>query len=95
MSDIHHTLNDYEADEDPVPNTIVESDLKQYNIDSLIDLAGGFGKMQWWIMFFTFTSNQGFCYFSENFAYLELVPSILCKYHQDDQFVKCHDFKDI
>ena len=46
-------------------------------------------------MIFVFIANQGFNFFSYNFAYLELVPKVMCKYTESDQFVECDDYKDI
>ena len=74
---------------------ISQDELKRYDVDALIDKAGGFGRMQWWIIIFAFITNQGFNNFSYNFVYLELVPSLLWKYNESNDFTKWDNFKDI
>ena len=76
-------------------NQIGKEDLKRYEIDTLIQKAGGFGLLQWWLMFYAIIASQGINYFMFNFQFLELVPSVLCKYTAQSDYVKCDDFKDI
>ena len=75
--DYNLILNDHSdvVEDDHMP--ISQDDLRKYSIDTLLQKAGGFGRMQWCIIIFIFVSNQGFNFFSYNFAYLELVPSLL------------------
>ena len=61
---------------------IDKDDLKKYELDTLIQIAGGFGRLQWFLMIYSIVASQGFNYFMYNFAYLELVPNILWKYNQ-------------
>ena len=94
MSDSDHNLGiDHESEHDE--GKISQSDLKNYEIGTLIQKAGGFGKLQWLIILFGIIADQGINYFIFTIAYLELVPSVLCKYTKQDEFVKCYDYKDI
>ena len=70
-------INDHSDVDDDQHQHITQEELKRYDIDVLLDKAGGFGRMQLMIIIFVFISNQGFNFFSYNFAYLELVPSLL------------------
>ena len=74
---------------------IDKDDLKKYELDTLIQTAGGFGRLQWFLMIYVIIASQGFTYFMFNFAYLELVPKILWKYNPSDEFIQCEDYKDI
>ena len=58
-------------------NVISKDDLKKYEVDTLIQKAGGFGRLQWFLMLFAIVGSQGFSYFMYNFAFLELVPMVL------------------
>ena len=58
-------------------NVISKDDLKKYEIDTLMQKAGGFGRLQWFLMLFAIVASQGFSYFMYNFAFLELVPMVL------------------
>ena len=96
MSETSNTIvNDYSDELQSTSEYITEDELRTYDIDTLLQKAGGFGRMQWWIMIFVFIGSQGFNCFIYNFAYLELVPLVLCKYSKDSQFVECDDYKDI
>ena len=58
-------------------NLISKDDLKRYDIETLIQKAGGFGRLQWLLLIYAIFAAQGINYFMYNFAYLELMPSIL------------------
>lgn len=73
----------------------VTSDGRGYDIDQLINKAGGFGRMQWILLSFAICSYQGLNFFLYNFAYLELVPRLMCSYNGDGNFVECSDPKDV
>ena len=91
MSDTEHIIDNPHN----ISDAIGQNDLQSYDIDTLIHKAGGFGRIQWLIMIFGIIADQGLNFFLWNIAYLELVPSILCKYTETSTFVKCHDYKDI
>ena len=58
------------------PKYITEADLKKYTVNTLLEKAGGFGRMQWLLIMYSSFATQGINYFFFNFAYLELVPLI-------------------
>lgn len=75
--------------------SLSENDLEFHEIDDLINKAGGFGKMQYMILIFALLASQGLNYFVYSLAYLELVPSVLCKYSINDDYVECTNYQDI
>ena len=47
-----------------------------YNIDEWIDKAGGFGKLQWIMIFYALFAFQGINFYIYNLSLLELVPRL-------------------
>ena len=56
---------------------ITQEQLQSYNIEELMQKAGGFGCMQWLLLLYVLICGEGINIFAFTFAYLELVPKVL------------------
>ena len=58
-----------------------------YDIEGMIDAAGGFGRMQLYSLIVCFIALNGANYYSFTLSYLELQPKFEC--FQDNQWSSC------
>lgn len=65
----------------------VEQLPERLTVSQLLDLAGGFGKLQWFSYLTILVWNLSISLYFYNLPYLELMPKLLCK--QKNQFGVC------
>ena len=69
--------------------TASDDGLVGYDINNLIDQAGGFGKYQVLLMILGAIAYPGINFFVYNLAFLELVPKLECLYEGQTDYVTC------
>ena len=65
-----------------------EDDEDQLRIDQdqIFDITGGFGKFQWLLLAYATIAYSGINFYVYNFAYLQLVPALMCKYSGESDY---------
>ena len=69
--------------------TSSDDKLQGYDINELIEQAGGFGKYQILLNIFGCIAYQGISFVIYNLAFLELVPKLECLYKGQTEYVTC------
>ena len=69
--------------------TSSDDKLQGYDINQLIEQAGGFGKYQILLNIFGCIAYQGISFVIYNLAFLELVPKLECLYEGKTDYQSC------